>query len=169
MKKKVKRQMIEDENKDGRYSTTVRASYLLKNIIYPNIKTARFSFLYTIHRNWKNIFGEEQSLYIKLNKVVLTNENKNANIYLISHNSGISFFINNNKLYFLDKINALFGYKAVQNIYIQEIPQNIKIPQKYRLETDKEKVNKFIKENNVENLIMKDEIIKLAEAILKKM
>ena len=160
--------MTKSKNKDGRYETTVKASSLLKDIIYPNIKTAKFSFLYTIYRNWKNIFGEEQSLYVELNRVVLTNENKNANVYLISHNSGISFFINNNKLYFLDKMNALFGYKAVKNIYIQEIPKQITIPTKYKLETDEERVNTFIKENNIENLAMKEDIIKLAEVILTK-
>ena len=97
-----------------------------RELLRPILKNPKCSFLYTISSNMLNIVGSKYINYCKIEKVTLNKENKQGNVYMIIYNSATSFYINNNKDYIMEKINTLFGYKAVLNLYLKEIPIAIK-------------------------------------------
>ena len=47
-------------------------------------------------------------------------------MYFVSYNSATSFYLNNNKQYIIEKINTLFGYGAVMNLFVKEVPTIVK-------------------------------------------
>ena len=77
-----------------------------------------------------NIVGSKYINYCKIEKVTLNKENKQGNVYMITYNSATSFYINNNREYIIEKINTLFGYKAVLNLYLKEVPTMVNIEKK---------------------------------------
>ena len=138
-------------------------------ILKPIINNPKFALLYTINKHWKEIIGERFFNYTEIEKATLLNENKNANLYIKSYNSAVSFEINNNKTYILEKINNLFGYKAILNLYIQEIPKRIYIEPEKKYTVNQEKLQKY------ENIIadspdnnLKNKLIELAQEFFKE-
>lgn len=95
--------------------------YLLKD----KIKNPKFTALSKIYRNWEKVVGEKYLNYCFPSKIVLDKEQKYGNLYVISYNPAVSFYLNNNKIFIIAKINTFFGYNAIQNIYVIEHPKNI--------------------------------------------
>ena len=123
-----------------------------RDLLRPLLKNPKYSFLYTISSNMLNIVGIKYINYCKIEKVTLNKENKQGNVYMITYNSATSFYINNNKEYIMEKINTLFGYKAVLNLYLKEVPtivnfekKEIKINKNFSL--DKENIDDKLKES----------------------
>lgn len=99
---------------------------IARGILKPILKNPKFNFFYTISNNWVNVVGSKFLDYCCVKKVSLDKEGRQGSVYIISYNSATSFYLNNNKQYIIEKINTLFGYNAVLNLYIKEIPTIIK-------------------------------------------
>lgn len=97
-----------------------------RQILNPFLSNPKCNFLYLVTKNLGVIVGEKYKEYCKIEKINLVNENRQGNIYLISFNSSVSFYLNNNRLYIIEKINSIFGYDAVANLFIKEIPTIVK-------------------------------------------
>lgn len=97
-----------------------------RELLKPILKNPKCNFLYTVSSNLINIVGSKYADYCKIEKATLSKEQNKANLYLITFNSATSFYINNNKEYIIEKINILFGYNIISNLYIQEIPTIVK-------------------------------------------
>lgn len=95
---------------------------ITRNILKPILKNPKFNFFYTISNNWINVVGSKYLDYCCVKKVSLDKDGRQGNIYIVSYNSATSFYLNNNKQYIIERINTLFGYNAVLNVYIKEIP-----------------------------------------------
>ncbi|MDR1499040.1 MAG: DciA family protein [Rickettsiales bacterium] len=104
--------------------------YYSRTVFGPLLKNPRYSFLYLVCKNWEDIVEPNYKHYCRVEKVTLLNENKQGNLYIISFNSSTSFYLNNNKQYIIEKINTLFGYGAVSNLFIKEIPRIVKVENK---------------------------------------
>ncbi len=138
-----------------------------RQILNPFFKNPKCNFLYLVTKNLGKIVGEKYKEYCKVEKVNLINENRQGNIYLISFNSSVSFYLNNNKHFIIEKINAIFGYNAVGNLFIKEVPTIVrKKVEKTEKIIDEEKI-KFINAvvENVENKDLKKALIDLGNDI----
>ncbi len=138
-----------------------------RQILNPFFKNPKCNFLYLVTKNLGKIVGEKYKEYCKVEKVNLINENRQGNIYLISFNSSVSFYLNNNKYYIIEKINAIFGYNAVGNLFIKEVPIIVrKKIEKTEKIVDEEKI-KYINTivENVENKDLKKALIDLGNDI----
>lgn len=105
-------------------------------ILKPILKNPKCAFLYTLANNWSNIIISKYLDYCKLEKVTLNKEKKQGNVYMITYNSATSFYINNNKEYIIEKMNCLFGYKAVLKLYVKEVPTVVKKKEKIKINTN---------------------------------
>ena len=97
----------------------------LNSVLKPITTSPKSSFIYTLVNNWDRIFSPKYSNYCTLGKVSLLNDGKQGNIVVYSYNSATSFYLNNSSQFLLDKINSLFGYRAVLKMSIKEIPKVI--------------------------------------------
>ena len=68
-----------------------------------------------IEKNNQQLFSNNENNIFSDNKTEMVNVNSINNVYQ-----------SNNKQYIIEKINTLFGYNAVLNLYIKEIPTIIK-------------------------------------------
>lgn len=137
----------------------------LKNVsrllLKPILKNPKFNFFYTIANNWSNIVTEKYVDYCYVQKVSLDKENRQGKVYLISFNSAVSFYLNNNKQYIIEKINTLFGYNATTDIFIKEIPTFIHKKSIKQVHDDIE-IELPI---DVSNNILKQSLLNLAKSI----
>jgi hypothetical protein len=139
---------------------------IARKVLKPLLKKPKVALLYSINRNWKDIVGKEFVDFTMVENVVLLKNQKTANLYIISFNSTASFYINNNKSYILDRANNFFGYRAILNLYIKEIPKIIpKISQNYVV--DEDKMIKFISKNNIKNAVLREKLNELAAEVYK--
>jgi len=105
--------------------------------------------LLILNKNWSNILGEKYYKYCKPKKVFFKKNQKNNGIlYLEVYNPVLSMYIDSNKKFILDKINMLFGYKAIGDIKIKQVPKIIE-------EYCKKKVAKVIDKKEEEELLGK--------------
>jgi hypothetical protein len=156
------------DNSYFEYGNGFRGLYsLLKGTLEPVLKTPKATLLYTLNRNWKDICGEKYADFMAIEKVILLNNQKTANLCVVSSNSSTSFFINNNKSYILDKINNCFGYRAIVNLYIKEVP---KATQKITVDyvIDEEKLSKYHGVNISDNIPLRNQLNELAIEVYKK-
>lgn len=132
---------------------------ITRNILKPILKNPKFNFFYTISNNWINVVGSKYLDYCCVKKVSLDKDGRQGNIYIVSYNSATSFYLNNNKQYIIERINTLFGYNAVLNVYIKEIPTIVRKKNIKKNAINKE-VNLCI---NVENEGLREALVKLGE------
>jgi hypothetical protein len=149
-----------------RSNRTQKLYNIAVQILKPILKIPKASLLYTIHKNWGEMIGKEFIDYTKVERVALARNQKIANLYVISFNSAVSFYINNNKSYILDRINNFFGYRAVTDLYVKEIPRIVlKSAPKY--EINEEKLAKFIETNDIGNDALREKLNELAKEVYK--
>ena len=134
---------------------------ITRNILKPILKNPKFNFFYTISNNWINVVGSKYLDYCCVKKVSLDKDGKQGNIYIVSYNSATSFYLNNNKQYIIERINTLFGYNAVLNIYIKEIPTIVRKKNIKKNAINKE-VNLCL---NVENVGLKKALMELGGSL----
>lgn len=132
-----------------------------RNLLKPILKNPKFNFFYTISNNWASIIEIKYLDYCYIQKVNLDNESRQGNVYIVSFNSATSFYLNNNKQYIIEKINTLFGYNAVKNFFIKEIPTivNKKITKNNKIEKE------VVLSINIENDKLKQSLIDLGKTI----
>ena len=144
-------------------------NYLVRDIVKPITKNYS-PVLLILTRNWENIIGEKYADFCEVEKVSFQkNKKNNGIIYIKAFNNVISFYIENNKDFILEKINAIFGYSLISKIFIKQTPKIIK---QYQQNTKKISDNdkQFLAEitKNLEKNELKDSLNKLGEMILKK-
>lgn len=143
-------------------------NYLVRDIVKPITKNYS-PVLLILTRNWENIIGEKYAEFCEVEKVSFQKNKKNdGTIYIKAFNNVISFYIENNKEFILEKINAIFGYSLISKIFIKQTP---KIVKQYQQNTKKISDNdkQFLAEitKNLEESELKDSLNKLGEMILK--
>ena len=100
--------------------------FLLKDLLKPILK-GYSPLLLILKKNWLNIIGEKYYEFCEVDKVIFPKNKKNDGIlYIICFNNIISFYIENNKIFVIEKINAMFGYNLIQDIKIKQKPKFIK-------------------------------------------
>ena len=100
--------------------------FLLKDLLKPILK-GYSPLLLILKKNWLNIIGEKYYEFCEVDKVIFPKNKKNDGIlYIICFNNIISFYIENNKIFVIEKINAMFGYNLIQDIKIKQKPKLIK-------------------------------------------
>lgn len=151
----------------NRFKSVKNISNNIFKLIFDNPK---YSILYTLNQHWKNIIDLNYYKYTEIEKIFFIQNTKKINLYIISYNSSISFFINNNKLYIIDKINALFGCNLVNQLFVKEIPKSIiKVQSNHLKNINKEKLNNYtVNINNVNNKKLKVKLDELAKLVLVK-
>ena len=109
-------------------------SNCLKKILKPILKNYS-PILLILKRNWENIIGSKYYKYCQPEKCNFKKQLIDGNIktikydgtlYIVCFNSVVSFFIENNKLYIIEKINIIFGRKLISQIKIKQNPKIIK-------------------------------------------
>lgn len=101
-------------------------NFIVRDIVKPITKN--FSpVLLILMRNWQNIMGEKYYEFCEVEKIVFPKGKKNeGTIYINAFNNVISFYIENNKYFILEKINSIFGYGLISNIKIKQLPKQVK-------------------------------------------
>ena len=101
-------------------------NYLVRDIVKPITKNYS-PVLLILTRNWENIIGEKYAEFCEVEKVSFQKNKKNdGTIYIKAFNNVISFYIENNKEFILEKINAIFGYSLISKIFIKQTPKIVK-------------------------------------------
>ena len=95
-------------------------NFLLKDLLKPILKNYS-PIILILKRNWCNILGEKYYEFCEAENVYFSKNKKNHGILnIICFNNVISFYIENNKFFILDKINAIFGYCLIQDIKVKQ-------------------------------------------------
>ena len=141
-------------------------NFLLKNLLKPILKNYS-PIILILKRNWFNILGAKYYEFCEAENVYFHKNKKNCGILtIVCFNNIISFYIENNKFFILDKINAIFGYNLIQDIRIKQQPKIIRdIYKKDKIldkSTENYLNNKVIEINN-ENL--KNSLINLGKSV----
>lgn len=101
-------------------------NFVIRDVVKPITKNFSPVLLILI-RNWQNIMGEKYYEFCEVERVSFPKGKKNnATIHINAFNNVISFYIENNKFFILDKINSIFGYGLISDIKIKQIPKIIK-------------------------------------------
>ena len=121
-------------------------------------------------RNWKNIVSEKYFEFCEPDKVTFQkNKKNNGTVYIKCFNNVVSFYIENNKFFIIEKINAIFGYSLISNIKIKQDPKIIeKVKNKVKNINDKDQkvVENSIK--NIQDSTLKDALASLGISIFYK-
>ena len=143
-------------------------NYLVRDIVKPITKNYS-PVLLILTRNWENIIGEKYADFCEVEKVSFQKNKKNdGTIYIKAFNNVISFYIENNKEFILEKINAIFGYSLISKIFIKQTPKIIKqYQQNTKKISDNDKQFLISITQNLEENELKDSLNKLGEMILK--
>ncbi len=101
----------------------------LTSLLKPLFQGSKKEFLIinNLVKNWEEIVGKK---YAKLCYPKSINFSKNARdnfsqakLTVAVHNSSIGFFLENNSEFLLEKIAALYGFKAIHKIIIKQEPK----------------------------------------------
>lgn len=98
-------------------------NFVIRNVVKPITKSFSPVLLILI-RNWQNIMGEKYYEFCEVERVSFPKGKKNnGTIHINAFNNVISFYIENNKFFILDKINSIFGYGLISDIKIKQLPK----------------------------------------------
>lgn len=101
-------------------------NFIVKNVLKPILKNYSPVIL-IIRRNWNTLLSEKYYEFCEPEKVSFKKDKKNdATLYIKCFNTVISFYIENNKMFILEKINSIFGYNLIGDIKIRQDPRIIK-------------------------------------------
>lgn len=142
-------------------------NYLLKGLLKPILKNYS-PVLIILKRNWFNIIGEKYYEFCEVEKIYFQKNKKNeGTLNIICFNNVISFYIENNKFFIIEKINAIFGYCLIKNLKIKQIPKIVKdykIHKKRDIDIKiKENLNKTV--SHIQNDNLKNALKNLGELV----
>ncbi|HSQ97678.1 MAG TPA: DciA family protein [Rickettsiales bacterium] len=101
-------------------------NFVIRDVIKPITKNYS-PVLLILMRNWQNIMGEKYYEFCEVEKVSFPKNKKIGGIiHIIAFNNVISFYIENNKSFILEKMNAIFGYGLLSDIKIKQLPKLVK-------------------------------------------
>lgn len=99
---------------------------VVKDILKPILKNYS-PIILIMRRNWNALLGEKYYEFCEPEKVSFKKDKKNdATLYVKCFNTVISFYIENNKMFILEKINSIFGYNLIGDIKIKQDPRIIR-------------------------------------------
>jgi len=141
-------------------------SALLREVLKPILKNYSPVIL-IVRRNWNSLIDSKYCEFCEPEKILFKKGKKNdATLYIKCFNAVISFYIENNKLFIVDKINSIFGYNLISSIKIRQDPQIIKNQQKPKsilIGEDLHKIDATI--INVENADLKKSLKELGNSL----
>jgi len=144
-------------------------NFVIRNVVKPITKNFSPVLLILI-RNWQNIIGEKYYEFCEVEKVLFPKGKKNnGTIYINAFNNVISFYIENNKFFILDKINSIFGYGLISNIKIKQLPKIVKQHKNNDIklsDSDEKTINNSVA--NVDNDDLKQSLKNLGETLFNK-
>jgi len=101
--------------------------FIVDSIIKPALKGHQPALL-IIKRNWDSIITDRYRSSCEAEKVSFKRGEKNYGVlYIVSFNGVASFYIENNRMFVIDKINTIFGYSLIQEIKIRQEPREVQI------------------------------------------
>lgn len=116
---------IKNDRIYGLQTIDQKLTSLLKPLFQGNKK--EFLIINNLVKNWEEIVGKK---YAKLCYPKSINFSKNtrdnfsqAKLTIAVHNSSIGFFLENNSEFLLEKIAALYGFRAIHKIIIKQEPK----------------------------------------------
>lgn len=141
-------------------------NYLLQDLLKPILKNYS-PIILILKRNWSTILGEKYYEFCEAETVYFAkNKKNNGTLTVICFNNVIAFYIENNKSFILEKINAIFGYCLIQDIKIKQQPKIIKTMYKQNKILDTQIENYL--DNvalNVDDNYLKNSLINLGKSI----
>lgn len=138
-------------------------NFIVKGILKPILKNYS-PIIVILRRNWESILGEKYFEFCEPEKVTFMKDKKNdGTIYIKCFNAVISFYIENNKSFILEKINSIFGYCLICNIKIKQEPKIVKQYKKSKIKIENEKVKKST--DNIENDELKNSLKELGNSL----
>jgi len=127
--------------------------------------------LLILNKNWLEIIGERYYKYCKPEKIYFKkNQKGNGVLYVVVYSPVLSMYIDSNKNFILDKINTFFGYKAVADLKIKQVP---KLVEDYCKKKKTKTVNKTEEQEFLSNVNqsmnegLKEELEELGRSMLK--
>lgn len=101
-------------------------NFVIREVIKPITKNYS-PVLLILMRNWQNVMGEKYYEFCEVERVLFPKNKKIGGvIHINAFNNIISFYIENNKLFLLEKMNAIFGYSLFADIKIKQLPKLVK-------------------------------------------
>lgn len=138
-------------------------NFVVKNVLKPIMKNYS-PILVIIRRNWESIMGEKYFEYCEPEKVTFGKDKKNnGTLYIKCFNAVISFHVEHNKMYILEKINSIFGYNLVGNLKIKQEPKVIDKLKKPTPKARSEEVKKSTE--NIDNDELKKSLEDLGDSL----
>ena len=115
---------------------------VLKPIFLGNKK--EFILINNLVKNWSEIIGKKYEKFCYPKSVQISKDKTTQGKLTVAvHNSAVGFFIENNQEIILERIAALYGFKALNKIIIKQEPKRIVEKSETKL---KESQKKFLSE-----------------------
>ncbi len=147
----------------------------ITNLLRPLFNSDKNNFLIinNLTKNWHKIVGQK---YCKLCEPKSVNfdkspkkngEKKSAKLTIAVYNSAVGFFLQNNSDSLLDKISALYGYKAIDRIIIKQEIKDIAHEAKEEIKLDKHKEEALLKSlEKIKDSALKETMMRLGRDII---
>lgn len=109
----------------GLQSLDQKLTSLLKPMFQGNKK--EFLIINNLVKNWEEIIGKKYSKFCYPKSINFSKNSRDnfsqAKLTIAVYNSSVGFFLENSSEFLLEKIAALYGFKAVHKIIIKQEPQ----------------------------------------------
>lgn len=102
-------------------------NFIVSKIIKPALK-GYYPVLLTLRRNWQYVIGDKYFEYCEPEKIIFKKDKKNlGTLYLITFNAVVSFYIENNRPFVIEKVNSILGHgcELIADIKIKQNPKII--------------------------------------------
>jgi len=139
---------------------------VLSKLIKP-IKSKDLLTLFIVHKNWQNIISDKYYKYCKPYKITFSRDYKTATLYVKAFNSGVSFYLENHRLYLMEKTNIYFKSNLITKIVIKQEAKHIieycQKTEKHITASQKKEIQDIVK--NVSDSSLKQELQNFGEIL----
>ena len=120
--------------------------------------------------NWYDVVGQELGRVIRPIKIKYDKKENQRVLYVEVPVGGYALEIQHREKYILEKINAYFGYSAIQKLNKSQNPnmRPLRTPQKAKEEKKKKKEEKYVEEiaDGIKDEKLKEILIKLGKSVV---
>lgn len=144
-------------------------SMLLKPISKGN--SQKYALINSLVKRWPDIVGPKYSKFCHPQSVQFDKYKQNgAKLTIIAYNSASGFFLKNSSEILIDRIESLYGHKAIKRIYIKQEPKQVTFDKEIDQSKLTDQQQSYIKKtlSEVEDDELKKTLTKLAAAITIK-
>lgn len=140
----------------------------LGNVLKPIFSGSKKEFILinNLVKNWPEIIGKKYEKFCYPKSVQIAKDKSvQSKLTIAVHNSAAGFFIENNQEIILEKIAALYGFKALGKIIVKQEPKKIVEKVETKL---KENQKKFLSDRlgKISDLNLAESLRQLGEEIL---